>query len=812
MKKIYIDITNIPMLTQFTGISRVVSEIILRLEKEKTDFILLSYNPSDHAYRVIDSAVLVNCFENMTEDRKSCYTDKLITVEQFEKNSVFLEINSCWHTLPNRSFLLPQLKNKNIRIITQIYDLIPLRYPQYMASVTLMKFMEFITAHLTYTDDIIVNTDAVKQDVLKLFEETGIRPKPVHVINLGADFSVGNKSDGEEADEKIIRKLQGRRFILSVGTIEPRKNHKLIVEAYEKRLSALDTDVVFVGRTGWQMEELTDRIKSNPKFDNGIYMFSNVSDATLSELYSMAFMIAFPSYTEGYGLPTIEALIKGVPVVCSDIPVMREVGQKFCEYFPPDDPDAFAGIIEEYVNSEEKYRLKKKQIAEEYRPPLWSDTVKNVISLVNSSRKPAETEHGRIKQIVYLSARPAPLLATLPFVEEFMPFIEELVVCCPDDMAVYMKENYRGRLKLTVVTDDELLAGNALPADHSTRNFYLRCLAMRLEILDDEFIMSDDDYRPLDYVSEEVFFKDGKYRGYYFSDISTWKYRITEMFSYDYSHMRTLKFLKAGGYPTLQYSAHQPQVINRKWYCELIDEYPDIVTLGYDEWSTYFNYCAVRHPDEYEAVPFVTLSWPNIGGENFGVNQSDYVFENFYKENYYGTGSFLRFPEGFTDAEGIIKGNERKKKIALDYLENYEKSRVKREKFRRDYETEYHQHPDFAVYFYDGKDREPVLGCPASFRVSPGCLSKLCFGISRAPNCAMNIMTARISADITDGKGNVLCSGAVDIHPHTEYSSITFIVPEGDYKDRELFVKVAVRNKFSGVTAEKIIPVMTENE
>ena len=116
MKKIYIDITNIPMLTQFTGISRVVSEIILRLEKEKTDFILLSYNPSDHAYRVIDSAVLVNCFENMTEDRKSCYTDKLITVEQFEKNSVFLEINSCWHTLPNRSFLLPQLKNKNIRI------------------------------------------------------------------------------------------------------------------------------------------------------------------------------------------------------------------------------------------------------------------------------------------------------------------------------------------------------------------------------------------------------------------------------------------------------------------------------------------------------------------------------------------------------------------------------------------------------------------------------------------------------------------------------------------------------------------------
>ncbi len=804
MKKIYIDITNIPGLAHYTGISRVVSETVLRLVRDNADIVLLSYNPCDHAYRVADSRKLAGYIENMTADKRDCITDELITPEQFERNSVFLELNSCWHTLPNRSWMLPVLKNRGIRIVTQIYDIIPVRYPQYMASHTLLKFMEFLTAHLTYADDIIVNTEAVREDVLRLFSELDMQPKPVHVIGLGADFTADSSSADESADETLLRKLEGRKFLLTVGTVEPRKNHRVLVDAYEKRIASLDTDVVIVGRTGWQMEEFMDRIRSDKRYGNGLYVLSDVNDATLAELYRMAWMVVFPSYTEGFGLPTIEALINGIPVICSDIPVMREVGGRFCDYFPADDSTALANIVENYISHPEKYSIRKTLIAEEYTPPSWKDTVRELTSLLESEKISAGFEHHGIRQIVFLSARPEPLLDTLPYVEEFMPFITELVVFCPDRMAEFMRENYSGRLRLTLVTDDELLAGAALPADHSTRNFFLRCLAMRLDILDDEFIMSDDDYRPLGPVSEEFFFRDGKYRGYYFSDISTWKYRISSLFSYDYCHFRTLEFLKKNGYPTLQYSSHQPQVINRRWYLELLDRYPEIKTLGYDEWSTYFNYCAVHHSDRYTAVPYTTLSWPNIGGENYGVSQSEYAFENFYSENYHMKGLFRKYTEKFTDAQTVVSENEEKVNLALTLRKKFDTGRRRREEFSREYESREHVYPQFAVYFHGGKDTAPVIGGPDYYRLSSETLNVIDIGVSRESRCAMNIMNAEFTFVVSDQSGRVLSAGTRVIHPRTEYTHISFSLPSA--APGPCTLKTTVTIPLTSVSSEKTIP------
>jgi len=807
MKKIYIDVTNIPELKQYTGISRVVSEIIIRLVKENTDIVPVAWSSPDHAYRVINSAALAENMINVTGDSAGCYTGELLTPDRFEKDSVFFEPNSAWHTFPNRSWLLPVLKNRNIRIVVLIHDIIPVRSPQFMSSVTLLRFMEFLTAHMACADDIVVTTHTVEKDVKQLFSELGMKEKPVHVIGLGADFTSGSRVSGGKADEKLLKKFEGRKFLLTVGSVEPRKNHKVVAEAYEKKIASLDTDVVFVGRIGWGVEELTDRIRADRRYNNGIYILSDVNDATLAELYRMAWMVVFPSYTEGYGLPTIEAMINGIPALCSDLPVMREVGGDFCDYFPADDSTALAEIVESYVNSEEKYQAKKKRLAEEYNPPRWDDTVKSLRTLLCGEKQDDGFVHRPVKQIVFLSARPAPLLATLPYIEEFMPFITELVVLCPDPMADFMRENYRGRLKLIIVTDDELLAGSALPADHATRNFFLRCCAMRLDVLDEEFIMSDDDYRPLGPVTEECFFKDGKYRGFYFSDLSGWKYRISSLFSYDYSMFRTLEFLKKNGFPTFQYSAHQPQIINRKWYSELLDEFPEINTLGYDEWSTFFNYCAARHPEHFEAVPYITLSWPNIGGENLGVMQSDYVFENFYGENYHGKGLFRRFSDGFTDARNVMAENEEKKKIALDYAEKFEKGRQNREDFSREYEAEVHMGTQFAVYFYGDRNTAPVIGCPDRYVLSSDTLNKLEIGISRDHRCAMNIMSADFEFAVFSDSGEVVCAGTRTIQPRVQYTHAGFLLKKADYSGHTYRMRITVKNNYSGVSTEKFIPV-----
>ena len=808
MKKIYIDVTNIPELEHFTGVSRVVTEVLIRLVHAGSDVSAVSYSVEKHGYILLDTKAFVSRLEG-GETENEIYTENIITPDEFEHGSVFFDVNSSWHTLPNRSFLLPKLKNRSVRLITLIHDIIPVRFPQFMAPHTLLKFMEFIVAEMTYADDIVVTTEAVKNDLTALFDELEMRRKPVHVIPLGADFTSDGKTEENSADEDIITKLSGRRFLLTVSTIEPRKNHKVIVDAYMKKIASLDTDIVFVGHIGWESEELMERMRLDSRFGNGIYVLEGVNDATLAKLYSMAYMVVFPSYAEGYGLSTIEAMIKGVPVICSDLPVMREVGGRFCDYFPADDPDALADIVESYVSSEDKYKEKKALLADEYVPPVWDRTVRSISELIETGNASADVfVHKPVKQIVYLSARPAPLLATLPYVEEFMPFITELVVFCPDKMADYMKLNYKGRLKLTTVTDDELLDGAALPADHATRNFFLRCLAMRRDILDDEFIMTDDDYRPLGPVDETCFFRDGRYIGYYFSDLSTWRYRIAELFSYDYSMFRTLEFLKLNGFPTLQYSAHQMQIINRRWYCDMIDEFPQIKTLGYDEWSTYFNYIASRHSENYEPVPYVCLSWPNIGGEDLGVRQSDYIFENFYKENYYGRGLFRKYAEGFTCPEYIALESKEKKEMAGRIEDNHLAGRKFREDAASEYEEAEHMPPHIGLYCFGDASVPPVLGAPESFKLSSEYLNKINIGISRDTRCAENIMQLELTAEVKTDSGETIATARRTIVPRVEYTYISFSLKKRTYTESDTStLNLTVRNTLSGVSTTKTIPV-----
>ena len=110
MKAIYIDITNIPELKRYTGISRVVSEIAVKMICDGVDVRLISYAPKHHAYRLIDNDRFQLASSGMLPDKKQCYTDTYIPVDEMEAGSVFFDVNSSWHTLPNRSWLLPRLK------------------------------------------------------------------------------------------------------------------------------------------------------------------------------------------------------------------------------------------------------------------------------------------------------------------------------------------------------------------------------------------------------------------------------------------------------------------------------------------------------------------------------------------------------------------------------------------------------------------------------------------------------------------------------------------------------------------------------
>lgn len=131
-----------------------------------------------------------------------------------------------------------------------------------------------------------------------------------------------------------------RPYLLTVGTLEPRKNLLMLFQAYRASKIAADVDLCVVGRIGWgDMEP-----------PNGVRIVTDADDATLAAAYRGAVGLVFPSIYEGFGLPLIEAARAGIPIACSDIPVFREVTGGHALFFDPNDAAAIASSLTDLVN------------------------------------------------------------------------------------------------------------------------------------------------------------------------------------------------------------------------------------------------------------------------------------------------------------------------------------------------------------------------------------------------------------------------------------------------------------------------------
>ncbi len=216
-----------------------------------------------------------------------------------------------------------------------------------------------------------------------------------------------------------------------------------------------------------------------------------------------------------------------------------------------------------------------------------------------------------------------------------MPFIEELVVCCPDKMAPELRERYNGRLNLVCITDSQLLNGKPLPEDHTKRNFFLRCLMVQRAEIDDVFIMSDDDYRPICNIKITDFIKDGRYIARYFDNLSLW-YGPIEPYPYDNGAFRNRAFSENNGLTKFMYDSHIPQPIDKRIYLEILSKYKGIEETGLTEWSPYFNYVYSNYPTIIQNTQELAITWPcsPLSIDLKVISQSRFLFENFYSHVY----------------------------------------------------------------------------------------------------------------------------------------------------------------------------------
>ena len=254
-------------------------------------------------------------------------------------------------------------------------------------------------------------------------------------------------------------------------------------------------------------------------------------------------------------------------------------------------------------------------------------------------------------QIIYISNRPKQLIETVGHVEKYMPFISEGIIVHPSSQKKEL-EKLRSRITFTLVSEEDIVQNYIKfhDLDHQSKNFLLRTSCVSHPDVNTEFIMSDDDARPIKPLDETFFKEDGRYQAYFYYDLACWRYGFND---FDIGQQNTCQALKYHGMPHLSYASHMPQIINRDYFLEMADFFSLISRKhALCEWSCYFNYSITKFPESFHhPLPFQTLCWPDFPPSwPYYVEPDTYTFENFSSALYRSDAPFDGISTGLVDA------------------------------------------------------------------------------------------------------------------------------------------------------------------
>jgi len=273
------------------------------------------------------------------------------------------------------TFVTPLLKTS--RQVVSIHDMTFHLTPERHSLHKRIYFRAMIPKAIRRSDAIIAVSESTKRDLLRLLEIE--EESKISLVPLGVDSRFYPRTD--EAELAGVRKKYGLppKFILFVGMIEPRKNLRTLVEAYESAGLANDFELVVAGSLGWNYEALLRQIARSP-VGHRIRMPGYVADADLPALYSLATVFVYPSLYEGFGLPVLEAMACGVPVITSDISSLPEVAADAGVLFDPSSSQALASVLQRVLGSGELRQLLSERGRQRARLFTWELTAQKTLA------------------------------------------------------------------------------------------------------------------------------------------------------------------------------------------------------------------------------------------------------------------------------------------------------------------------------------------------------------------------------------------------------------------------------------------------
>ena len=261
------------------------------------------------------------------------------------------------------------------RYLQIFYDLIPISLPEVVAAPLIPHFARAMAAMSIYADHIFSISRHSRDDLTETLRKLD-RPVPgITVIPMGGSITDSEGLDAPPAGALKKLGVDGP-FVLCVGTLEPRKNHMLLFQVWRRLVAKHGAGnvpkLVLVGRVGWYMEDFMRMLKITNFVEETVIHLQGISNAELSELYKGCLFTAFPSFSEGWGLPITESLALGKVCICSNSTSMPEAGGEHALYIDPFDTSAAHDLCEKLIYDREALAAEETKLRATFEAPTWA--------------------------------------------------------------------------------------------------------------------------------------------------------------------------------------------------------------------------------------------------------------------------------------------------------------------------------------------------------------------------------------------------------------------------------------------------------
>ncbi|KQP10190.1 hypothetical protein ASF28_03270 [Methylobacterium sp. Leaf99] len=377
--RLLVDVTELAQRDARSGIQRVVRNIFGALLQEPAGFEVVAVRREQATYRY------ARAFTARFLDRAELGDDPLL---DFQPSDTFLALDFDASIPAEALAVLRRQHLRGVRIINVLYDTLPLHRPDWFGMGMLGVYTQWLHGLAEISDGIACISQAVADDLAQVMVERRFlqgRTPRLGAFHLGADLDAAQSAadvDPELAAEMPALFEPDTPVFVTVGTLEPRKGHAQLLDAAEL-LWAKGNPAVFaiVGKRGWLVDPLIERITTHPELGRRLRWFEAVDDAVLAQVYRAGTAALLPSEGEGFGLPLVEAAHVGLPILARNLPVFREIGGAHATYFGGFDGRSLADAIEAWLATHARGETPDQA---GIRPLTWAESARQLMDVVRA--------------------------------------------------------------------------------------------------------------------------------------------------------------------------------------------------------------------------------------------------------------------------------------------------------------------------------------------------------------------------------------------------------------------------------------------